>query len=329
MAKKNKDNYKTLGEEEYYKMGKGRGVVRVSEDKENKNRTVLISKEVLNKNNSWTVRKGFGISLRWIDKVIDILLRFARKFGWEVKELKKPEDQIKELKESLNAALEQKGATESIRKNLENEIRKYKEDIEKLRINILQSNFESFRKDLVSFEELLNKTETQSVNEEELQKFLKANPWIFSPEYINITPKKPVGSKSIFDFYLEDYKGQGTVVELEKPSDDIFSRNEKFGISQKCGESLGQLIRYTEDTISYSQNKRVSEKENIEEDKPLGFLIIGRTKSKESIQTLKVINYYIHSIQILSYDLLLLRAKKMIEGFGRTKNKIKAGVKNE
>ena len=320
MAKKKKEEYNTLDEEEYYRMGKGRGVVKVSEGKESKNKTVLISKEVLNNNNKWVVRKGFGISLRWIDKILEILLRIAGKFGIEVKAFKKPEEQIKFLKANLEEALKQKEAIEGIRKTLEQDIAKYKENLNKLRSQILQDNFSTFKKDLTEFENLLAQSETQSTKEEELQKFLKAKPWIFSPEYINITPKKPVGSKDIFDFYLEDYKGQGTVVELEKPSDKIFSTNEKLGFSQKCGESIGQIIRYTEDTIAYSSNKQVSQRENIDENKPLGFLIIGRTKNKEDIQNLKIINHYLHSIQILSYDLLLLRAKKMIESFGKIKN---------
>jgi hypothetical protein len=88
-------------------------------------------------------------------------------------------------------------------------------------------------------------------------------------------------------------------------------------VSQKCGESLGQLIRYTEDTISYSSNKQVSQKEGIDENKTLGFLILGRTKNIEDIQNLKVLNSYLHSIQILSYDLLLLRAKRMMESLNK------------
>jgi hypothetical protein len=126
-------------------------------------------------------------------------------------------------------------------------------------------------------------------------------------------------------FFRGLYKGQGTVVELEKSSDSIFSKKESLGISPKCGESIGQLIRYTEDTISYSSNRKVLERRD-KRRQALGFLIIGRTKTKEEIQGLKVINSYLHSIQILSYDLLLLKAKRMLEGYNKFENETKNKV---
>lgn len=315
MAKPSK--YDKLGEEPYYETPNGRGIIRVSENKETNNKTISFSNEAKTKEGKWVQRRGkfFAVPFFVGTKFINILIKFASKFGIKIKSENNPEDIIKNLKEQLDQACRQRDDVENVKKQLEANIQLHLDNIKRLREEVIKNNLTTFSSDIQSFENLLLESENESLKEEALQKFLKAKPWIFSPEYINITPKKPVGSKSIFDFYLEDYKGQGTVVELEKPSDMIFSKKESLGISQKCGESLGQLMRYTEDTIAYSSNKRTSEKEQIDENKPIGFLIIGRTKTNEEIQNLKIINHYLHSIQILSYDLLLLKAKRVIEGF--------------
>jgi len=317
--KRKTSKYKTLEEETYYKTGIGRGVIRVSEDKSTKNKTVTFSKEVKTKNN-WVTRKGkfFTIPFRFITKVIDILLDFSKKFGWKTSYRQDTKEQVKVLKEQLDNVLKQKLDLEETNKKLELDIKKLKDDIKYLRNRIIKNNISLFRQDISKLKELLNKSESEKVYEEELQKFLKENPWLFSPEYHNTKPKKPVGSKSIFDFYLEDYKRQGTVIELKLPSDAIFKEDYEF--SSKLGEALGQLIRYVESTIAYSHGKITSKIEEIDEIRPLGFLIIGRTKSKEEIEKLKIVNSYLHFIQILSYDLLLARAQSFLEPFKGDEN---------
>lgn len=311
---KKKNKWETLDEEEYYKIGISRGVVKVSEEKNKKIRTVSFSRE-FKSGDSWIPKRGkfFSISFRSIGKIIEILIKFARKFGWEVPPLEKPENQIKELKKQLDEVTRQRMGFEEAIKNLESQIESYRVKIKDLRRKILEKNTKTFKQDLEKFEKLIDESEKGGIREEDIQIFIKERPWIISPEYHDIKPKKPAGSKSKFDFYLEDYKGQGTIVELELPSDPIFSRKEKYGLSAKCGESLGQLIRYLETTIMISHSKEMSRIEKIDEIKPLGFLIIGRTKTQEENDKLKIVNAYLHFIQILSYDMLLLRAKKFLE----------------
>lgn len=321
---KNKGRYKILDEENYYKVGRGRGVIGISESEETGNKTLSFRKEVKTKENKWTVRRGnfFIISFRWIDKVIDILLKFARKFEWKIPSIERPEIKLGELKRQYDQALRKVTELEDIKEKLEINLRSSIEEIEKYKSIIIKKNFETFKKDVEDFESLLRESETENIKEEEIQQFLKHRPWIFSLEYYSVTPKKPVGSKNIFDFYLEDYKGQGTVVELKKPSEELFSTKEEYGLSTKCGIALGQLIRYIEDTISYSQVDRVSKIERISEIKPLGFLIIGRIRSKNELERLKILNSYFHMIQILSYDTLLSRAKKFIESWTKQNKEV-------
>jgi len=307
--------YKVLDEEEFYRIGKSRGVVKISEEQDSKVKTVSFAKEVKTEDGFWVPKrkKFFSVSFRFIGKIIDILVKFARKFGWKSKALESPEEQIKELKRRLDDAVRQRDELEKTTRILENEIERYRRNLEVLRQEIIKNNIETFKRDLEEFEYLLNEVEWGNKKEEDLQRFLKGKCWIFSPEYYGVKPKKPASSKSIFDFYLEDYKGQGTIVELKLPSDPIFTEGEAYGLSSKVGKALGQLIRYIETTIAISQSKELSKIEGIYETKPLGFLVIGRTKFQEEIDRLKVVNSYLHFVQIVSYDMLLLRARRFIE----------------
>jgi hypothetical protein len=315
LVKKKKRKYTTLDEEDFYRSGEGRGIIRVSEIQEENVKTVSFLREARTGEDSWVPRKGkhfFSVSFRHIGKIIDILIRFARKFGWKTPALEKPEEQIRELKRQLDDAVRQKNELQQTSRSLEDEIENYRRNLENLRRQVGRNNMVIFKHDIDDFESLLSEVEKKSKKEEDVQAFLRERRWFFGAEYNNVEPKKPVGSKSIFDFYLEDYKGQGTVIELKLPSDLIFTEKEPFGLSPRLGVSLGQLIRYIETTISYSHSKEVSRIEQIDETRPLGYLIIGRTKSEDEIKKLKAVNYYLHSIQVLSYDMILLKARTFI-----------------
>jgi hypothetical protein len=296
-------------------MGRSRGVIRVSEIQEDKVRTVSFSREVRTSEDSWVPRRGknfFSVSFRHIGKIIDILIKLARKFGWKAPALEKPEEQIRHLKRQLDDTINQRNELQQTTMKLENEIENYKRSLDDLRRQVIKNNVENFRHDITDFEKLLLEVENKSKKEEDMLAFLKEKRWFFGAEYHNVEPKKPIGSKSVLDFYLEDYKGQGTIVELKLPSDPIFAEGESYGFSSKAAMALGQLIRYVEATIAVSHSREMSRIERIDEIRPVGYLVIGRTKSKEEIEKLKIINSYLHSVQILSYDMMLLRAKSFI-----------------
>jgi len=307
--------FKVLDEEEFYRIGRSRGVIKISEEENSNLRIISFAREIKKEDGSWVPKrkKFFSVSFRFIGRIVDILIRHARKFGWKVRALEKPEKQIKELKRELYEAIKRRDELERITKDLESEIENYRKSLASLRQKIVEDNVESFKQDIQEFETLLNEFDQGNKREEDIQRFLKEKCWIFSPEYNKVKPKRPAGSKSVFDFYLEDYKGQGTIVELKLPSDPIFTEDETYGLSPKVGKALGQLMRYIETTIAISHSERLRKVEEIYEIRPLGFLVIGRTKSQEEIDKLKIINSYLHFVQILSYDLLLLRAKSFIE----------------
>ena len=151
MAKKTGD-YKKLDEEEYYRVGTNRGVVKVSEEQQSGVKTVSFSKE-FSKDEKWIPKGGkfFSVSFRFIGKIIDILIKFAGKFGWKVSSLETPEKQIKELKIQLDNAIKQKIDVEKINEKLEFDIKNFKELLKTLRENVIKENLDKFEKDIKKF----------------------------------------------------------------------------------------------------------------------------------------------------------------------------------
>ncbi len=318
--KSNFDDMITLDEEEYYKTGNGRGTVKVLENDKNKEKTVSFNKEIKDKRGNWIVRKGFWVPFNFVGRFIEILINFSNKFKWNIPSLKKDinmEQQIRSLKEQLNESFNEKIILSEHVRRLEDNEKINLTKIAELKSEIIKNNIQEFDKDIEDFSLLLKDATNNKIKEKELQEFLKKRPWIFGVEYHNSEPKKPVGSKNEFDFYFLDYKNQGTIIELKLPSENILK--DEYEFSAKTGESLGQLIRYMETTMAYSYNKETSKIEKVDEIRPKGFLIIGKTINQEEMNKLKIINSYLKGIEILSYDMLLAKAKSTLFSFNKTK----------
>ena len=170
-----------------------------------------------------------------------------------------------------------------------------------------------FKKDVEEFTNILERCSKGELKEEDLQKFLKERTWLFGVEYRNAKPKKLAGSTSVFDFLLENYAGQGVIVELKLPTEEIFK--EKYVLTSKVSDAMGQLIRYIETTLGIAYSSEMSKIEGITEKRPLGYVIIGRTKNDDEREDLKRVNSYYHRIEVLTYDDLLLKAKTTLESF--------------
>ena len=325
MANKKNNNIRNIEELPYHETTKSRGVIKLSEFKKNKAKFIYMGKEVKDKNGEWVPRQGkttkFTFSFRFITNIITNLIEIAKRHGFNLPVLSKEKEQrqIATLKqEILSLVNDKKGLEDAMQKLKEKELMNLKK-MEELKSKIVKDNLNKFKKDLEEFKNILAECKTNNVKEEELQKFLKDRTWIFGIEYHQSKPKKPIGSKNIMDFYLEDFKGQGTIIELKLPSEAIFK--EEYETTPKIGESLGQLIKYMESTMAYSYGSETSRIEEVKEIRPQGFLIIGRTENDEEKRKLKIINsYYKKGIEIMSYDSLLWKAQNALNFFSRLKD---------
>lgn len=145
------------------------------------------------------------------------------------------------------------------------------------------------------------------LKEEKYQVFFKENPIFIDPIAFRIHDKHKLGDDLITDFVVETLTNEYYVVEIEKPQDRIFNMNGDF--SQKFIHAIGQIIDFIdwiESNIAYAQKKLP----NIIS--PKGLLIIGKNNfSEKEMRKLKRFNTNSKSIEILTYDDILLRAENL------------------
>ncbi len=145
--------------------------------------------------------------------------------------------------------------------------------------------------------------------EEEFQKFLTSNPVFLHPLANRLLSKQRLGDDFITDYVLELLTGNYLVVELEKPSDPIFTSTDDF--TSKFTHAFGQVIDFIdwiELNISYAQTKLPGISS------PRGLLVIGRRwgLTDRQCQKLRRFNRNSSAIEVLTYDDLLSQARSLL-----------------
>lgn len=147
-----------------------------------------------------------------------------------------------------------------------------------------------------------------NAREEEYQKFLADNPVFLNPLASHLVSKHKLGDDFITDYVLETLTGDYVAVEIEKPSDPIFTQSNDF--SHQFTHAFGQVIdfiEWIEQNVSYAQKKLpgiVS---------PSGLLVIGtrNSLSKQQEAKLRRFNKNSNTVEVLTFDDLLSRAKTL------------------
>jgi len=137
-----------------------------------------------------------------------------------------------------------------------------KEEMSKLReqINFSDNENKTLKKDNLkaqipefrnTIKSLIAKLDTEG--EPFFQKHLGANDWIFGTSYEKVIPKRKADPENQPDFILKRHDGFCDVVEIEKPSKPLFTKQDKSGKSRPTS-LLTQAISQTMDYIdSYNE----------------------------------------------------------------------------
>lgn len=252
-------------------------------------------------------------SSQWlgIKKAIEDLVKVV---GWNVSS-NEAEQIIHELKESsdnkskLDKSLKRNKRLKHLYDNLQQQI---SQTLDYSRI----AKLPQFKESLIQFEKLVS----EKKNEGTYQKYLARpeNMWILGSEYISINRHKQAGTEGWPDFVPQRFDGFHDVIEFKRPNHKLFVKvGAHLRMSKDLKDGLSQVIDYLElydrkpsgddDIVSISDKYR-----------PNGFLIIGllsdyaKNERKEIEYCLKRHNSFLHRITILSYDLLIDRAKSLL-----------------
>lgn len=176
---------------------------------------------------------------------------------------------------------------------------------------ITESTLRITNKKINQFRKMIN----AKLREEGYQMFFKENPIFLSPMNSKFISKEKLGTEFITDFVLESLSGEYKVVEIEKPTDKIFTRSGEF--TSSFFHAFGQVIdflQWLEDNISYAQKNLPFIAS------PKGILIMGlRTDFDEKCaRRLKKFNDNSVNVEVLTYDDVLHMAELL---YGNLKSK--------
>lgn len=171
---------------------------------------------------------------------------------------------------------------------------------------IADSSIKITKKKLREFAQLIDDCK----REEEYQIFLKNNPVFINPLSSRIIDKHKLGDDLITDFVVKTLENNYILVEIEKPQDRIFNKQNDFSASfiHAYGQVL-DFISWIDGNIAYAQKKLP----NIST--PNGVLIMGRNTllTAEQQKKLEYFNSNSPRIKIYTYDDILENATRLYQ----------------
>lgn len=185
------------------------------------------------------------------------------------------------------------------------------EDISKL------SNIKKKENDLTEFEyRLVNMGDfKEDTGDDNWQDWFNDKKWLFGSEVVQIINERRVDHNGKFDYIIKSDDGFVDLVEIKNPPLPFWASTkdrDNFYPSTDLNKAITQSIKYI-----YSLEKKMDIKSTSEDIgdilKPQCTLIIGRTEgwTPEHYQSFRILNASFHNLTILTYDMLLERAKKI------------------
>ncbi|MFB6226221.1 MAG: Shedu anti-phage system protein SduA domain-containing protein [Candidatus Paceibacteria bacterium] len=167
----------------------------------------------------------------------------------------------------------------------------------------------------------------QELNEDEWQRLLKNNRWIFGSSFIGRIGEERITTSATLDHPLISEDGYLEIVEIKKPSFPFWKRKsngdyDKYrGYLQPHPELQGAI---TQGSNYILEAEKQLDSKDWEEDhdgiaplKPKCLIVHGRSENwgNEESESFRLLNDRLHGIKIITFDHLLIRAKQTVEFF--------------
>ncbi len=172
-------------------------------------------------------------------------------------------------------------------------------------------------KALKDFEDML----ANNLSESNWQTWFENNSWILTGDIIRILDERIIDTRNISDYLVESFDGFLDIIEIKKPSESLkfwhSSLDHKNYIpSLDLTKAITQTLNYIYEVERESNSAKFSQSiDNISVIKPRCTLIFGRSNdwNIEQFKAYRILNSSYTNINILTYDLVLKRAKSIIQ----------------
>jgi len=167
-----------------------------------------------------------------------------------------------------------------------------------------------------NFERMLQ----SDLKEHNWQKWFEENDWVLGSEFVRVLDERQIDTRNISDFLMEAYDGFLDIIEIKRPEGELQFWASKtdhgnYIPSNDLIKAITQASKYIYEVEREANSVKFLEKvDNVKTIKPRCSLIFGRsfdwnTDQKEAY---RIINSSFHNINILTYDHVLARAKRIV-----------------
>lgn len=171
----------------------------------------------------------------------------------------------------------------------------------------------------------LDRLTVDGASEIELEKWIKDNDWVFGIEYIRRLDGTRIGIHADTDLLVESLDGYVDLIELKKASSHpLFiedpSHPGSYYPSAKLSLVIGQTIHYL--AVMDDMRLILKSEDELNVLKPRAKIVIGLSSKlkNEEKDALRHLNNTLHGIEILTYDEIKSRAKRLVSHY-ETKEK--------
>lgn len=174
------------------------------------------------------------------------------------------------------------------------------------------AHFEKILKSTVDFANF--KSELKVGKDEEVwQRFFSENSWILGSDFVEILDERRLDVENITDYLLKSYDGFVDIIELKLPTEQFWTadgipRSELTVATMQCNRYILQTERKISDL---EFNKKIQHTPIV---KPRISLVYGRSHEwgDPEKEAYRVLNSSYSNLNIISYDHLLERAKRLV-----------------
>jgi len=160
---------------------------------------------------------------------------------------------------------------------------------------------------------------TDDMVENDWQKWFTNNNWILGSEFVKLLDDRIIDTENIADFLMEAYDGFLDIIELKRPEGKLkfWASSQDHGNyipSSDLIKAITQASKYIYEVEREANSVKFLERVNyVRTVKPRCVLIFGRSFrwNQAQIEAYRILNSGYHNISILTYDHVLIRAKKI------------------
>ncbi len=160
----------------------------------------------------------------------------------------------------------------------------------------------------------------QNLVEQKWQDWLKQNDWVLGSEFVRILDEREVDTANITDYLMQAYDGFLDIIEIKRPEGSLrfwadAQDHGNYVPSSDLTKAITQATKYIYEVEREANSVKFLERVgNVKTIKPRCILIFGRSNdwNNEQKEAYRILNSSYHNITIMTYDHVLLRAKRIL-----------------